>query len=198
MALNNLRGASYIWHSAVPPGNGYQLAYDEDTDGISTWQNDIWFQQLITSGVTATLIGTDATTGLALYHLQNLAAVYSYVQYTASHDICFMPSATFSHINKSSPGGIQISITDNTGSGGSDNRPLDSTPVYSHAGYPVVAAIVDTAGGHWPIAGGDATALTVASAMSAIFPTGAPSFDSGGMPDPFKILIKLRDEVTAL
>lgn len=197
MALMNSRGAAYLWHAAVPPGNGYQLAYDQQTDGTSTWTNDAWFQELDTSGIVDTLIGHDASTGLDLVHLTGLAARYSYVQYSASHDICFMPNTTFSHVNKAAPGGLTIAITDNTGAGGSDVRPLDGSPVYDHPGYPVVACVADNSGGYWPVAGGDATALTVASALAACYPTGAPTFELGGIPDPFNILIKLRDESTA-
>jgi hypothetical protein len=197
MSLQQLRAAAYAWHSAVPPTLGYHLAYEEVTDNVSTWNNEIWFQELLTSGITATLIGTDTDTGIKLYHLQGIQARYSIVEYVASHDVCFLPSTTFSHVNKQAPGQITIDIDDNTGGGGSDVRPLDDAAIYGHAGYPVVAAISSVASGDYPIAGGDAAELTVAAALSAIFPSGVPNFDFGAMHDPFSILIKLRDNTTA-
>lgn len=168
-----------MWLNQVAPALGWHLDYDAHSDGGTNWNGEIWFQQLLHGSEAADLIGTDATNGITYWHLTGMSASYAYEGYVASHDICFNPPVTFSHVNKGNENGVTVGIYDGNGGSGSDTRPLDSAVILSHSGYPVIASVIDAAGNYWPVAAGESSALTVEAAQAACFPGSLPNFAAG-------------------
>jgi len=117
--------------------------------------------------VTATLIGYDATSCIAYYHLEGISCsgiIRDITQGCCGNPFPIPGTNPITSVNTGTAGTSQgVSL----GDGGSTASPYDGSKHYNYSGYPVCAAFRDPAGDDHAFAAGSAAALTVSDAATA-------------------------------
>jgi len=183
--LMNPEEAIYSWWQHNTNTGQLNLPYRARSDvcgGVTVnWQDKIYFQRLVSTGMTPALIGVDSATGFGYWHIAPFTAQYveivkSLFCFTCVQIIGPFPPTYNSSIYEDHEDGHDIIISDLH----SSTRPLDGAEVVPHSGYPACVAVQLSPGKWLSFLAGDIAGLTLADAQALVAGTGWVDSGIGG------------------